>query len=183
MEATDMLEVVFDPGTKGSLKHAKNYDPNSWKKGALAFVGKKFTDEELEKRFAGQPIGGSSKDVVQLGFFLDMGNISDAIDGPDRKDLYDRLFNIMPGQPSDSEHVFEELRQDYEHIRESDCRLSKVVMPEYWQEEENTLIEGGWNSVDAGKFYRFLEFEKRVPGIEKRINANRWKEMVKEMLL
>jgi len=34
-----MLDVVFDSGVKGALKHAMNYNPNGWRKGAMAFVG------------------------------------------------------------------------------------------------------------------------------------------------
>jgi hypothetical protein len=206
-----MLEVVFDSGIKGVLKHAINYNPDSWRQGAMAFLGERPSDEELMKMYAGKPIGGNRADVVQFGFFNDIGNIQDGFDGSDRRELYKRFFSIMPGYALQMEQTISEIQHDFERIvgesekeisirvwvdsspysvcgyyclcdllRHAKCRLSKVVMPEYWQDDENTMSKGGWNSVHPGKFYQFLNLEKDVPQIERLENSARWKELVKE---
>ena len=206
-----MLDVVFDSGVKGALKHAMNYNPNGWRKGAMAFVGKKLSDEELEKMFTGQPLGGNKDDVVQLGFFMDVGNIENGVNRNSRKEVFESFYGIMPGHEQERERILDAIFCDYERIlkeviqktdirvwidhspysvcgyyylcdllRHSKCRLSKVVMPEYWQDEENKMSEGGWNSIQPGKFYKFLQYEKLIPQIEIQEIGTIWKELVKE---
>ncbi len=65
-----MLEVAFNSSIKGALKHAINYNPDSWRQGAMAFLGERPSDEELVKMYAGKPIGGNRADVVQFGFLM-----------------------------------------------------------------------------------------------------------------
>lgn len=206
-----MLEVVFDSSVKHTLRHAMNYNPESWRNSAMGFVGRRPSDEALAKMHEGQPIGGNSADVVQLGYFMDIGPIHDGLDGSDRRALYERIFGIMPGYEEQMEQTISDLQRDYTRIqdemeketpvrvwvdsspysvcgyhwlcdllRHSKCHLSKVVMPEYWQEEENSMSKGGWNSVRAGKFYQFLNLERDVPEVEKRENSDQWKTLVKE---
>lgn len=79
-----MLEVVFNDSEKGSLKVAKNYDVKSIVDGAISYIGKKPTKPELKKHFEGQAIEGNSKDVVNIGFSLDVGDISGEFDGNER---------------------------------------------------------------------------------------------------
>lgn len=76
-----MLEVVFSDSEKGSMKVAKNYNEKNMLGGAVGYIGKKPTKAELEKYFEGQAVGGNSQDVVNIGFSLDIGDISGTIDG------------------------------------------------------------------------------------------------------
>lgn len=75
-----MLEVVFSDSAKGAMKMAKNYSKESMIGGAVGYIGKKPSIKELEKKFEGEAIGGNSKDVVCIGFGLDIGDIACEID-------------------------------------------------------------------------------------------------------
>ena len=74
-----MLEVVFSDSEKGSMKAAKKYNAKTMLGGAISYIGKKPTKAELEKHFEGQAVGGNSQDVVNIGFLLDIGDISGEI--------------------------------------------------------------------------------------------------------
>ena len=83
-----MLEVVFSDSEKGSMRVAKNYNEKNMLGGAVGYIGKKPTKAELEKHFKAQAVGGSSQDVVNIGFSLDIGDISGAIDGNERQKFF-----------------------------------------------------------------------------------------------
>lgn len=83
-----MLEVVFSDSEKGSMKVAKNYNERNMIGGAVSYIGEKPTKVELEKHFEGQAVGGNSKDVANIGFSLDIGDISCPIDGDERQDVF-----------------------------------------------------------------------------------------------
>ena len=83
-----MLEVVFSDSEKGSMIVAKNYNAKTMVGGAIGYIGKKPTKAELEKHFEGQAVGGNSQDVVNIGFFLDIGDISGEIDGIERQKIF-----------------------------------------------------------------------------------------------
>ncbi len=87
-----MLEVVFSDSEKGSMKAAKSYNAKAMLGGAY-YIGEKPTKAELEKYFEGQAVGGNSQDVVNIGFSLDIGDISGEIDG-----MSDKTFSEKYGE-------------------------------------------------------------------------------------
>ncbi|AKL97313.1 hypothetical protein CACET_c38850 [Clostridium aceticum] len=81
----------------------------------------------------GETLGGSSKDVVAIGFNLDGGDITCA---------YAFLWGVL---------------------RNVDCKVSVVTMPDYWETSENTIAFcGDWGEVAPGQFYRFLSLEWKI---------------------
>jgi hypothetical protein len=107
-----MLEVVFSDSEKGSMKAAKNYDMKNMLSGTVGYIGKKPKKAELKKLFEGKAIGGSSSEVVNIGFNLDIGDISGEIDGKERKNVFRKLWGRYSFDDSEAENFFERQRQD-----------------------------------------------------------------------
>lgn len=87
-----MIEVVFNDSMKGSLKSAMNYNSEKMLNGPFAFVGEKPSEEELKKQFEGKPIGGSTADVIQFGFIMDIGSLSEDLYDETRIDLFKSTY-------------------------------------------------------------------------------------------
>jgi len=87
-----MLEVVFSDSEKGSMKVAKKYNAKTMLGGAMGYIGKKPTKAELEQDFENQAVGESSQDVVNIGFLLDIGDISGEIDGNERQNVFQKVW-------------------------------------------------------------------------------------------
>lgn len=123
-----MLEVVFGDSEKGSVRWAKIYNPKRMKDGAAAvgYIGERpneiSIDEQrmlLEKQMEGQALGGDSSDVVNIGFHLDVGDISGEIDGSERRNTFRKLWGRFDFNEEEEEHYFVEQRKDLEKLRTS----------------------------------------------------------------
>ena len=207
-----MLEVVFSDSEKGSMKVAKNYNAKTMLGGAIGYIGKKPTRAELEKHFEGQAVGGNSQDVVNIGFLLDIGDISGEIDGNERQNIFRKVWGRFDFDNKEQEQFFQNQRKDMEKLlsaakdgipiriwksnapystcgfhfvchllRNIDCNISVVSLPEYNPISENETVEySHWGEVDAGKFYQFLSLEKQLTKIEKRIISDHWHDLMEE---
>jgi hypothetical protein len=82
-----MIEVVFNNSVRVALRIAKNYNKDDVLNGAIGYIGKAPTNDELEKMFEGQAIAGDPNDVICLNFNLDIGDISGEVDDEKRKKL------------------------------------------------------------------------------------------------
>ena len=118
-----MLEVVFSNSVKGTVKAATRYNPEYYKDGPTAFFGRKPSEEEWKKMHEGEPIGGRAADVVQLGWQLDIGDISGDLVGDLRKEFHQVTMASMTipeehqaGMLEHSEGFWKELRIDKERI-------------------------------------------------------------------
>lgn len=111
-----MLEVVFSDSTKGAMKIAKNYNEKSMIGGAIGYIGKKPSKSELKKRFEGKAIGGNSQEVVYIGFSLDVGDISDQIDGCERKNVFQKVWGCVDFDERETESFFHMQREDLEKL-------------------------------------------------------------------
>lgn len=111
-----MLEVLFSDNEKGSMKVAKQYNVKNMLNGAASYIGKKPTKAELEKHFDGKAVGGSSQDVVSIGFFLDIGDISGKIDGDERQDIFRKLWGRFNIDNKEREKFFQNQREDMEKL-------------------------------------------------------------------
>lgn len=111
-----MLEVVFSDSEKGSMRVAKNYNEKNMLGGAVGYIGKKPTKAELEKHFKAQAVGGSSQDVVNIGFSLDIGDISGAIDGNERQNVFQKKWRRFDFDNKDQEQFFQNQRKDLEKL-------------------------------------------------------------------
>lgn len=111
-----MLEIVFSDSTKGAMKVAKNYNKENMIGGAIGYIGKKPSKKELEKQFEGKAIGGSSKDVVCIGFNLDIGDIASGIDSEERRNEFIRVFGSVNFKDNEIERFFNSQREDFEKL-------------------------------------------------------------------
>lgn len=207
-----MLEVVFSDSEKGSMKVAKNYNEKNMMGGAIGYIGKKPTKAELEKHFEGQAVGGNSQDVVNIGFSLDVGDLSGEIDGNERQNVFRKVWGRFDFDNKEQVQFFQNQRKDIEKLlsaaksgipiriwksnapystcgfyfvcnilRNTDCKISVVSLPEFKLISENKIVEySHWGEVDAGKFYQFLPLEKQLSQIEKRIVSDYWHDLMEE---
>ena len=114
-----MLEVVFSDSEKGSMKVAKNYNKKDMLGGAISYIGKKPTKVGLEKHFEGQAVGGNSRDVVNIGFSLDVGDISGSIDGDERQNVFLKLWGRFDFDNKEQKQFFLNQRKDMEYLLSS----------------------------------------------------------------
>jgi len=106
-----MLEVVFS-----DRKMAKNYNKENILGGPIGYIGKKPSKKELKKQFEGEAVGGSSKDVVCIGFNLDIGDIASEIDSKERKNEFIRMFGFVNFEDNEIERFFSSQREDFEKL-------------------------------------------------------------------
>jgi hypothetical protein len=111
-----MIEVLFSDSEKGSMKVAKNYNSKIMHRGAVSYIGKKPTKAELEKRFEGKAVGGNSHDVVNIGFLLDIGDISGTIDGNERQNIFRKVWGRFDFDNKEQEQFFQNQRKDMEKL-------------------------------------------------------------------
>jgi hypothetical protein len=111
-----MLEVVFSDSEKGSMKVAKKYNAKTMLGGAMGYIGKKPTKAELEQDFENQAVGESSQDVVNIGFLLDIGDISGEIDGNERQNVFQKVWGRFDFDIKDQEQFFQNQRKDMEKL-------------------------------------------------------------------
>ncbi len=66
-------------------------------------------------------------------------------------------------------------------LRNIDCKINVVSLPEYRQGPENEIvIYRDWGQIQSGKLYQFLTLEKQLSQSEKRMFSNRWCDLVRE---
>jgi len=207
-----MLEVVFSDSEKGCMKVAKCYNAKTMPGRTVGYIGEKPTISELKKYNEGRAVGGVPQDVVNIGFMLDIGDISGEIDGNERRSVFCNLWGRFNFDKKEQEQFFQEQRKDLEKLlsaakdgipirvwksnapystcgfyyvcnilRNIDCSISVVSLPEYWQiSEDETAEYSHWGEVMAGKLYQFLPLEKQLTQIEKRIISDYWRNLMAE---
>ncbi|MDQ7096481.1 DUF3658 domain-containing protein [Desulfosporosinus sp. PR] len=207
-----MLEVVFNDSAKGAMKAAKNYNKENMMGSVMGYIGKKPSKKESEKRFEGEAIGGSSQDVVCIGFSLDIGDIVNEIDSKERKSEFIRVYGSVNFEESEIEQFFKSQREDFEKLlvtaksgetirvwrsnapfsacafaflcdtlRNIDCKISMIFMPEYWKTSEDTIQScTDWAELTPSQFYRFLPLEREVSNVEKRLQSRLWNDLKQE---
>ncbi len=201
------MEVVFSDSAKGALKMAKSYGKNNVIGGAIGYIGKKPSKEELKKHFEGNAIEGSFNDVVCIGLNLDIGDISGEIDSDERKSEFVKVLGT--GNFEDSEKFFKTQREDIDKLIDAakegepirvwnshtpfsacafafvcyvlkniDCHLSVVMLPQYWGKTEKTILSySDWAQIDPAWFYLFLPLERRVSTVEKHSQSCLWNDL------
>ncbi|NLL33686.1 MAG: DUF1835 domain-containing protein [Clostridiales bacterium] len=111
-----MLEVLFSDSEKGSMKAAKKYSAESMLGGVIGYIGGNPNRAELEKHFEGKAVGGSSQDVVNIGFSLDIGDISGEIDGNERQNVFRKVWGRFEIDNKEQERFFQDQREDMEKL-------------------------------------------------------------------
>ena len=86
-----MLEVVFTESAKASMEIAK-------------------------KQKSIDIIDGNTQDVVCIGFHLDIGNISGEVDGIQRQEVFNNIFNYNDFDKKETEKFFNEQRENIEEL-------------------------------------------------------------------
>ena len=107
-----MIEVVFSESTKGSIKVAKKYNKEDMQKRPFAFIGNPLSKEKFEIMFEGEPLGGSSNDVIGICFNLDIGSISDVVINENRKELIFEMLKSPIGIDNKQEEKSKEYWED-----------------------------------------------------------------------
>ncbi len=157
-----MLEVVFTDSEKGSMKVAKNYNANNFAGGAcsIGYIGEEPTQDDLEKPCVrsksldskisteakkimdrieqGQAIGGSSQDVVNIGFAIDVGDITGAIDGNERQKAFRKLWGRFNIEDSEREQFFQNQRKDLDKLLSSAQKGTPIRI---WKTFKKTIME------------------------------------------
>ena len=110
-----MLEVVFSDSEKGFMKIAEKYYAKTAPGGAIGYIGGK-PAAESEKQFEGQAVGGNSQDVVNIGFLLDIGDISGEIDGQERQDIFRKVWGRFGFDNKEQEQFFQNQREEMEKL-------------------------------------------------------------------
>ena len=113
-----MLEVVFSDSAKGAMKMAKNYNKYNMLSGAIGYIGKgkKLSKIELKSQFEGEALGGNSKDVVCIGFNLDIGDIARGIDSEARKNVFLKVLGSVTFEDNEIEQYFNSQLEDLEKL-------------------------------------------------------------------
>lgn len=178
-----MFEVVFSDSTKGSMTIAKKGENNRLK-----------------------------EVISYIGFYLDIGDISGAIDGIERKEVFKNIWGHVDFDEQESKQFFQMQCEDIEKLlsaakkgvpiriwksnapfsacgfafvcdilRNIDCKVSVVSLPEYIVKHKGTLVSyTSWDEVSPEEFYSFLSYEKELSNIEMCVQANLWNDLKKE---
>ena len=85
-----VLEVLFSDSEKGSMKTAKH--------------------------LKGKAVEGNSQDVVNIGFSLDIGDISGAIDGNERQNVFRKVWGRFYFEDKEQEQFFQNQYEDMEKL-------------------------------------------------------------------
>ncbi len=85
-----VLEVLFSDSEKGSMKTAKH--------------------------LKGKAVEGNSQDVVNIGFLLDIGDISGAIDGNERQNVFRKVWGRFYFEDKEQEQFFQNQYEDMEKL-------------------------------------------------------------------
>ena len=118
-----MLEIVFGDSAKGAIMMAKTFKKAKKNIGAssIGFIGNPSRKEKreiikgLKKQFSeGEELDGEPQDVIDLGFHLEIGDISGAIDTEERKETFLRLYRSVDFKDEEVDYFFEARRKDYE---------------------------------------------------------------------
>lgn len=59
---------------------------------------------------------GDSKEIVNIGFFLEMGEITGEIDGKERQDVYNQTLGRHDSDNKNKDYIFDEQRKDMETL-------------------------------------------------------------------
>ena len=120
-----MLEVVFGDSAKGAMKMAKNFKLSNMDACSIGIIGREELSKEELKEFKkkiqeqeadGQAIGGSSQDVVSIGFALDVGDISSELDSEQRKKEFARVYGSVAFGETEVEDYFRSVREDFDKL-------------------------------------------------------------------
>ena len=109
-----MIEVVFNDSEKGSMKFAQNYK-NMFGE-AIGYIGEKPSKAELKIDIEDQSIGGNSHNVVNIGFSLDVGDVSGTIDGDERQKVFRKIWGRFDFDIKEQEEFFRNQRKDMEKL-------------------------------------------------------------------
>src|SRR5699024_10283447 len=101
---------------KSSMIVAKAYDEKAMQHGVSGYIGKKPTESELKEHFKGQAVGGSPKNVVNIGFSLDVGDISGILDGEERQNVFRNKWGQFDFEDKEQEKFFQNQRKDMEKL-------------------------------------------------------------------
>lgn len=179
-EVIHMIEVVFSDSTKGMMIQARK-------------------DHILD-----------SEDILNIGFYFDIGDITKGIDSKERKLIFEQLFDI--DNEDEKTAFFDAQRKDMnkllnaaskgEQIRlwiskepytlcgyyfvcyilkDIKCSISVISLPDFIPGIGQSLIDyGTWDAVSADLITQFLPFEKPILGVEKKVYSERWQQLMSE---
>lgn len=138
--------------------------------------------------------------IISLDCHLDIGDISNGINGSRRAEIFKHLFNRtdlatqqqklekinIAAKTGRAIRIWKSATPSVacgfaflcDELRAIDCEISVVLLPEYVIGPTDTITSySHWGEVSPDEFERFLSFEKKLTSIEKGLYANRWQEL------
>lgn len=172
-----MFEVVFSDSTKGSMTIAKKGE-NSRPKEVISYIGF-YLDigdisgdiDGIERREVFRNIlGYADFDEQESKQFFQM-------QCEDVEKLLSAAKKGVPIRVWKSNTPFSTCGFAFVCyiLRNIDCKVSLVSLPEYVVKPNKTLVSyTSWNEVHPEEFHSFLSYEKELSNIERRVQVNLW---------
>ena len=98
------------------MKLAKCYNEKKILGRSVTYIGSQPTEAEIELFLEGKAIEGDANNVVNIGFYLDIGDISGEIDGSERKKVLSQLWTRFNIEDNERELFFKYQRKDLEKL-------------------------------------------------------------------
>lgn len=165
------------------------------------------TKFKQQEKISGQALGGTAKEVLGLCFSLEVGALDRGITSPQRKKLLFSKFDSARQNQLESYwqsniddlRILQQKAREGENIRiwysnapysvcgyyfaqallrEYDCSISAVKLPEYIEnqgrEQGSFRSCSAWGEVGPGEWYLFLPLERKISKAERSMLAQKW---------
>lgn len=176
-----MIEVVFSDSAKGSMRIANGYHKENVDVVCIGHnldmgdIAGEFDSEKRKKEF-NRALGIVTFCNDEIARFFDLL----------RKDFDKMLVAAKSGERIrvwKSNAPFSACGFAFlcDALRDIDCKVGVVALPEYWETAENTIgTYTDWGELPPGQFYRFLHLEHELSAGEKHWQGSLWHELKSE---
>lgn len=197
-----MIEVLFSESAAESMKCAKSSRtaPYSKDDGPTSVLGNKSLIPKRKKAWTAVP--GTPAEVICLAFMLDIGDIRQPADSDTRLKILTHIHTWIDAETflrykKDYKRLKElaasgsAIRIWYSHapyaycglcwlcheFRNMNAEISVIDLPEYDMHSETSIVRYcSWNEVEHERFSEYLDREKHLTALERRMYAQEWSE-------
>lgn len=198
-----MIEVLFGESAAESMKCAKSSRTASYSKddGPTSVLGNRSLIPKRKKVWTAVP--GTPDEVICLAFMLDIGDIRQPADSDARLEMLTHIHTWINAKTflhykNDYKRLKElaasgsAIRIWYSHapdaycglcwlcheFRNMDIEISVIDLPKYDMHSETNIIIKycSWNEVEHERFSEYLDREKHLTALERRMYAQEWSE-------
>lgn len=190
-----MIEVVFNDSEKATLNIDRKFNIEN---------GINYGENNIDEI--------KDSNIVNIGFALDIGDISGEVDGSERREVFSKLWGRFCFTDEERDEFFLNQSKDMNRLIESaksgipiriwkskspysmcgyyyvchllrdiDCSISIISLPDYEEKFNNKLVEySGWGEIEPENIHKYLHLEKTLSYIKKIYNSRSWEELIKE---